>query len=84
MSPCNIQLKHPHGPIMHIVQFLPEIEQLKMQGLSKKFYKKIIPVLLKKLSISKTFYFAKNYNNETLISGIKIQKVTKRGQEIRV
>ena len=42
-----IQLKHPHGPISIIIKYLPEIEQIKMQGLNTDFYKKVITGLLR-------------------------------------
>ena len=45
MSACKIQLKHPHGPISIIIEFLPEIEILKIQGLNTDFYGKVIPGL---------------------------------------
>ena len=41
----TIQLKHPNGPICIIIEFLPEMEKLRIQGLNTDFYNKIIPVL---------------------------------------
>ena len=59
-----IQLKHPNGPISIIIEYLPEMEKLMMQGLNTDFYHKIIPVLLRKISNPRTFIFAeaKNFN----------------------
>ena len=80
MQTRKIQVKHPHGPIMIIIEYLPEQEQLKMQGINKDFYDKIIPVVMRKISIPRTYLFA-NYEVGT---GIKLQYVTKRGQMLKV
>ena len=58
MQPRKIQLKHPHGPISIIIEYLPDVEQLKMQALNSDFYKKVIPGILRKILISRTFLFA--------------------------
>ena len=50
IQPQKIQLKHSNGPISLIVEYLPEIEQIKMQGLNKDFYGKVIPGMLRKIS----------------------------------
>ena len=47
MVPRKIQLKHSNGPISIIVEYLPEMEQLKMQGLNTDFYSKVIPGILR-------------------------------------
>ena len=49
MQPRKIQLKHANGPISIIVEYLPDVEQLKMQALNLDFYKKVIPGILKKI-----------------------------------
>ena len=51
-------MKHPNGPISIIIEYLTQIEQLRMQGLGSNFYNKIIPVLLRKILIQRTLLFA--------------------------
>ena len=56
-----IQLKHSNGPISIILEYLPEIERLLMQGLNKDFYSKVVPGILRKISnpsFSYVFYEA--------------------------
>ena len=62
-QPRRIQLKHAHGPISIIVEFMPAMEQLRMQGLNTDFYNKVIPYILRKIPISRTFFFAENKEN---------------------
>ena len=79
MSDCPIQLRHPHGPISIIIEYLPEIEQMLMQGVNKNFYDKIIPALLEKVSIPRTFFFANNFYLQTGLIGVEFLYVTKNG-----
>ena len=64
MSTCRIQVKHPHGPICKIIEFLPEIEQVKMQGIDKNFYNKIIPIIQRQILITKSFLFPRTCKNK--------------------
>ena len=57
MSNCRIQLKHPHGPICIIIEFLTEVEKVKMQGIDKNFYHKIVPLLQKQMMVTRYFLF---------------------------
>ena len=45
-----IQLKHSNGPISIILEYLPEIERILMQGVNKDFYGKVVPGILRKIS----------------------------------
>ena len=61
MTTHKIQLRHSNGPISIIVEFLPVIEQVKMQRLNTNFYNKVIPGIIRKISIpTRTFLFAIN------------------------
>ena len=80
--PPKIQLKHSHGPIMIIVEFLPEIEQLKLHGLNKDFYDKVIPGIQRSFSNLKTFFFFEFGFNRDNKYGLVYHYVTKKGSMI--
>ena len=79
-----IQLKHAHGPISIIIEFLPEIEQLKLQGLNTDFYDKVIPELQRKILNLTTFMFAKTNQKTSFMLEIEMYEITKRGQMTRL
>ena len=74
---CKIQLKHPHGPISIIVEYLPKVEQIKLQGVNTAFYGKVIPGLVRKIKKLRTFNFAALTVNPYRII---YQYVSERGQ----
>ena len=84
MQPRRIQLKHPHGPICIILEYLPELEQLNMQGVNHDFYEKVIPGILRKFNLPRAFLFPKSKMNDPNDEnyGITFRHVTKRGQII--
>ena len=67
MQSRKIQLKHANGPISIIIEFLPGMQQLKMQGLNTDFYNKVIPFILRKIYVSREFIFVEN--RRTLLDG---------------
>ena len=62
---------------------MSEIDQVKMQGIDKNFYNKIIPVIQKQIFLAKHFLFPFDYNVGNYNYQLKIDHVTQRGKSIK-